>query len=184
MNLEIRYALSSSDYEQVGRLYRSYWVWLTHMYHEIVFLLEDVHQAIEAEIASLPGEYGPPSGCLLLARVDGAVAGTVALRDCGAGICEMKRLFVVPELHGKRIGRTLVERLLQEARRLGYTRMTLETGPRQLAAQNLYRQLGFQEIEPLDEPDLPPEVFDQLPADLQRGEVIMERDLSSIGIVG
>lgn len=181
MQLDIRYALSTVDLEQVTRLYRAYWDWLAQTYHEIVFLLQDVYQDIEAEISALPGEYGPPAGCLLLAWVDGTAAGTVALRDNGAGTCEMKRMFVAPEFQGQGIGRALVNQLLQEAHQLGYVRMRLETGPRQRAAQNLYRQLGFRETEALDEFDIPSEIFNQLPKDLQRGEVYMERDLSAAG---
>jgi hypothetical protein len=54
-------------------------------------------QGFDRELAELPVAYGPPKGRLLLARVDGVVAGCVALRPIGNDGCEMKRLFVRPQ---------------------------------------------------------------------------------------
>jgi len=83
-----------------------------------------------------------------VAYYDDVPAGTVALRDLGDQICEMKAMFVEPQYHGKGIGRALAEALIEQARMIGYTKMRLDTGPRQIAAQTLYRSLGFQNIEP------------------------------------
>ena len=83
-------------------------------------------QGFEAELAALPGRYAPPQGALLLA-LDGVLpAGCVAMRDLGEGACEMKRLFVVPEYRGRRVGRLLVSEVLERAGRGGYRRMLLD----------------------------------------------------------
>jgi putative acetyltransferase len=108
-------------------------------------------QGFDRELAALPGRYAPPSGRLLLARVDGVPAGCVALRELGDRICEMKRLFVRPELHGRGVGRRLVCAIIEEGRAAGYETMRLDTVPSMRAAMVLYESLGFRDIEPYAE---------------------------------
>lgn len=106
-------------------------------------------QSFDQELAGLPGDYTPPSGRLLLAYIDDHPAGCVALREIGDGTCEMKRLFLRPDFRGQGLGRQLAERIIDEARRIGYKRMCLDTLPGRMDhALSLYRSLGFKEIPP------------------------------------
>jgi GNAT superfamily N-acetyltransferase len=109
-------------------------------------------QDFEAELTGLPGEYAAPSGQLLLAFVDGALAGCGALRAIAdvdyANACEMKRLYVRPAFRRFGLGRILAQALLDEARRIGYSAMLLDTLDDMEAARELYASLGFEDIPP------------------------------------
>ena len=104
-------------------------------------------QDFEAEVATLPGKYARPRGRLFLARDGNHVLGCIGMRPLAGNDCEMKRLYVRPGARGLNLGRLLVERLLDEARNAGYTRMFLDTLPTMETAQRLYAQLGFEETE-------------------------------------
>jgi putative acetyltransferase len=103
----------------------------------------------DQELAGLPGEYGQPDGKLLLAYCEEEPSGCVALRKIGPGICEMKRLYLRPKFRGRGLGRSLANFIIEEARKMGYERMRLDTIQANMQeAIALYRQLGFKEIAP------------------------------------
>lgn len=107
-------------------------------------------QDFEAELAALPGAYAAPSGRLLLAFVDGALAACGGFRALAkvdeAGACEMKRLYVRPAFRGLGLGRQIAAALLDEARHAGHRAMFLDTLPEMASAQQLYVTLGFIEV--------------------------------------
>jgi putative acetyltransferase len=105
-------------------------------------------QGFDHELAELPGDYAPPAGRLLFAADGATPVGCVALRRISNQVCEMKRLYVRPELRGKKHGLGLVQAILHEARAIGYRRMRLDTLPSMKQAIALYRLLGFKEIAP------------------------------------
>ncbi|MGA7684351.1 MAG: GNAT family N-acetyltransferase [Terriglobales bacterium] len=124
-------------------------------------------QNFDAELAGLPGDYAPPDGRLLLAQYDGQLAGCGALHKLEANlesdICEMKRLYLRPQFRGQRIGRTIAERLIAEARAIGYKRMRLDTvGPVMKDAVAMYRKLGFKEIAPYRKNPMPGTLYMEL----------------------
>jgi ribosomal protein S18 acetylase RimI-like enzyme len=109
-------------------------------------------QSFDQELASLPGDYAPPSGRLVLATHNGQPGGCVALHLIGGEICEMKRLYVPPRFRGLGLGRELAERIVAEARQIGYRKLRLDTvQPVMTTAVAMYRRLGFCEIAPYRE---------------------------------
>ena len=105
-------------------------------------------QNFDQELAGLPGDYAPPGGRLFVALWEREPAGCVALRRLGGRICEMKRLYTRPRFRGCGIGRALCEVVIEEARRIGYERIRLDTLPSMEAAKALYLSLAFRDIAP------------------------------------
>lgn len=101
------------------------------------------YQGNAPEFVDLPGKYAPPGGCVLLADRVGAIEGCVALRAVTGEICEMKRLYVRSEARGMRLGRRLVERIIAEAREIGYREMRLDVQEKSVAARSLYAAFNF-----------------------------------------
>jgi putative acetyltransferase len=109
-------------------------------------------QGFDRELASLPGDYAPPRGTLLIALdAAGEPAGCAALRPLGPGEAEMKRLYVCPAHRGRELGRALAERVIASAARLGYSTLRLDTLPSMHAAQRLYAEIGFVETAPYND---------------------------------
>ncbi|MGH9883012.1 MAG: GNAT family N-acetyltransferase [Pyrinomonadaceae bacterium] len=137
--MNIVQAITPSDIQTARELFREYAAWLG---------LDLCFQNFEKELADLPGEYSPPRGRLLLALTETDIAGCVALRSIGNNVCEMKRLFVRPAFRAHGLGRKLAERIVEEARTIGYDKMRLDTLPGKMdRAIAMYRSLGFVAIE-------------------------------------
>jgi len=109
-------------------------------------------QNFEEELARLPGDYAPPGGGLLLAYVDGALAGCGGFRPLPdadyANACEMKRLYVRRAFRRFGLGRALTQALMDAATLAGYSAMLLDTLDDMEAARGLYASLGFEEVPP------------------------------------
>jgi len=109
-------------------------------------------QQFDLELAGLPGDYAAPRGALLLATVDGQLAGCCALRPLDTAdypnAAEMKRLYVRNTFRGMGLGRQLVEATLDAARQAGYVSVLLDTLDDMEAARTLYEDLGFEDIPP------------------------------------
>jgi GNAT superfamily N-acetyltransferase len=138
--LQIFQATSDDDIQQARGLFEEY---ASGLGISLCF------QNFDQELKNLPGDYAPPDGRLLLATEDDQLAGCIALRKLERGVCEMKRLFLRPAYRGQGLGKVLVESIIDEARKLGYTHMRLDTLPGRMdKAIALYRSIGFVEIGP------------------------------------
>lgn len=121
-------------------------------------------QSFDAELASLPGDYSPPEGRLLLAQYEDQIAGCVALHKLDTKICEMKRLYLRPQLRGKGLGRALADRIIAEARQIGYQNIRLDTvEPVMKGAVAMYRKIGFREIAPYRDNPIAGALYMELP---------------------
>ncbi len=138
--LEIIQAETAEQIDAARLLFREYESWLD---------LDLCFQGFEQELAGLPGKYSKPDGRLLLAYSDEQLAGCIALRKIDKTVCEMKRLFVRDDFRGQKIGIQLIERLIADAREIGYEKMRLDTYPAKMGkAVGLYETHGFRQIEP------------------------------------
>jgi GNAT superfamily N-acetyltransferase len=140
---------SSTDIPEVRAMLREYLDWIG---------LDLAFQEIDHELAALPGDYAPPGGALLVVPDGNRLVAMIGLRPLKEGACragaydatagEMKRLFVRPEARGRGIAQQLIARVLDEARRLQYREIRLDTLPMMGHAQQLYTSLGFHDIDP------------------------------------
>ena len=138
--LTIVQARTEDEIAAARELFREYEAWLG---------LDLCFQGFEDELRRLPGKYAQPEGRLFLAYTDEQLAGCIALRNIGEGMCEMKRLFVRDGFRGQRAGIALIEKLIADAREIGYTAMRLDTYPTKMGkAVSLYASYGFVEIPP------------------------------------
>jgi N-acetylglutamate synthase-like GNAT family acetyltransferase len=156
---------TTADLDAVRDLIRAFVAWHRERHAEDLDPIDGYFDAavFERELAGLPGSYRH----LLLARIDGEPAGCVALRRLDDEVCEMKRMYVDSRFCGRGAGIASTERLLADARSLGFRRMRLDTSIRQPEAQALYERFGFTRIEP----------YYQLAPELRNWLVFMELDL-------
>ena len=137
---------TGADVEIVRELFLEYEKWLG---------ISLCFQNFAQEVVSLPGDYAPPGGRLVLARYAGVPAGCIALRRLDPAVSEMKRLYLRADYRGRGFGLHLVMDCLAAARLLGYARLRLDTLPVMQEAISLYRALGFQEIAPYRDNPVP-----------------------------
>jgi putative acetyltransferase len=161
--MNIIYAKSEKEIDEVLRLFREYEAYLN---------VDLCFQQFELELANLPGKYAPPSGTLLLAMDGQKAVGCGALRRLGSiqdRTCEMKRLYVCPKARGMGVGRKITRRLIQEAVKLGYFAIVLDTLDRLKVAIHLYESLGFVRTKPYYDNPLPDVVYWKLDLRGQHG---------------
>ena len=103
-------------------------------------------QHYDDELKHLGKKYGLPYGRLYLAYYNNEVAGCIGLKKIDEKNCEMKRLYVRPKFRGKQIGEQLIEKIIKDAKEIGYSYMLLDTLPFLKGAIYLYKKYGFYEI--------------------------------------
>jgi len=121
-----------------------------------------VSQGYEQELADLRGKYGPPDGRLYLAEEDGQAAGCGALHRLEGDLCEIKRIYVRPQYRGHGLGKLLTEKIIEDAKQIGYRGMRLDTFPFMDKAVRMYQEYGFYTIERYNDNPADNAIFMQL----------------------
>ena len=114
---------------------------------------EYVHSVIEKVCGDRP-----PTGVFYLIRMNSQLAGMGGLRCLRSDVAEIKRIYIRPEFRGLKIGDHMMQRLLEDAKRFGYRRVSLESGPFMKSAHRLYERMGFTDC-PIYEGVEVPEMF-------------------------
>ena len=150
MPIELSLANNPGDFATAHALFVEY---RTELNVDLCF------QSFTAELDNLPAIYAPPTGRLIIARVDGKIAGCVAVKIIDAKTCEMKRLYIKPEFRGKKAGVALVKKIIDIAREIGYKTMRLDTLVSLERAVSIYKRVGFKSIPPYYHNPLPNVLF-------------------------
>lgn len=150
MSITISYARSPEDVSGATPIMRDYLEWDLAEFAQVsgIELIPDDYVANSMDHLA---DYMPPQGRFFTARREtGALVGILLLRRLRDGIGEVKRLYVDPVARGNRLGQALITRLIEEARRIGYHSLVLDTGSYMGSAHRLYRAAGFQDTGPYE----------------------------------
>jgi GNAT superfamily N-acetyltransferase len=159
---------SQDDIEGVRELLFEYLSWATDQAKELYDEVVDVNEMLDYSMSEI-NLFSPPSGRLLLAREEGVAAGVACMKIIREDTCEIKRMYVRPFYRGKKIGRNLLDQLIQDAKEIGYSKILLDSAQFMMEAHSLYRSVGFKDIE------LYPET--EMSEDFQEHMVYMELEL-------
>lgn len=107
----------------------------------------DVAAMVRSDIGD-ETKFHPPNGRFYLVRQDGGYIGVGCLRRLSGEVAEIQRMYVQPQKRGIGAGRRLLERLLSDARAMGFRAVRLESLGFLSAAHALYRSAGFAQIAP------------------------------------
>jgi GNAT superfamily N-acetyltransferase len=159
---------SQDDHNDVRELLFEYLSWATDQAKELYNEVVDVDEMLDHSMSEI-NLFSPPSGRLLLAREEVVAAGVAFMKTIREDTCEIKRMYVRPAYRGKKIGRNLLNQLIQDAKEIGCSKILLDSAQFMREAHSLYRSVGFKDIE------LYPET--EMSEDFQEHMVYMELEL-------
>ena len=161
--MEVNIVLAYDSVDEVCRLFSEYTDMLINGDSEFREYLEI--QNYDEELNHLDTKYGLPGGRLYLAYCDGRAAGCIGLKKLDSLNCEMKRLYVRPEFRGMRIGGMLIQRIIDDAKEIGYKHMLLDTLPFLESAVHMYKKWGFYEIPSYNDSPMEASIYMKLDLD-------------------
>jgi GNAT superfamily N-acetyltransferase len=154
--LKIYQAVTDQDKDNVRQLFWEYLNWANQMLNAEYDIDFDIKQILDSDMQDL-GKFYPPHGRLLLAEQDGSLTGLACMHKIKPDIGEIKRMYVREEFRRLGIGRALLDKLIAEAMIIGYAKLRLDSTRFMHAAHALYRAMGFYEISPYGESEIPSE---------------------------
>jgi GNAT superfamily N-acetyltransferase len=154
--IQIIIANKEQHAQPIRELFREYLDWGNTKLYEEFDVKFDTPELVESTMQHLDW-FMQPKGCLLLGYVDDQPMGIACLKPLTDSIGEVKRMFVRPEARNRGLGRALLDRLLEEARQIGYKRVRLDSARFMTEAHQLYRKSGFREIEAYEGSEIPKE---------------------------
>ena len=138
---------TASEREAARVLLVEYLRWVGEIARSSYGLAFDIEAMARSDIEDR-AKFFPPTGRFYLVRHDGRDIGVGCLKRLAANVGEIQRMYIQPHVRGIGAGRALVDRLLHDARELGYTKVRLESLRALAPAHGLYRSVGFVEVEP------------------------------------
>lgn len=154
----------------IRALFHEYLTWAAAIVLQEYHMDYSVENAVEQDMVDLD-KFMPPKGRLLLALEEEKAFGIACMRELAGDTGEIKRMYVRPEFRGRGTGRALLEKLIDEAIKIGYLRLRLDSARFMKEAHQLYRTMGFIEIGPYE--------GSEIPVEYQSKWIFMERQLTS-----
>ena len=103
---------------------------------------------VDADLTDIEANYIRSGGLFEVVEADdGQLVGSVGLLPLRGGVCELRKMYLAPEVRRQGLGKRLLERTLERARALGFRRVELETAGCLVEAINLYTRYGFHPVE-------------------------------------
>ena len=156
----IKIVLAYDKTEEVSKLFTEYTDMLIQKDSSFKKYLDI--QNYSKEMEHLESKYGLPDGRLYLVYCDEELAGCIGLRKIDDKNCEMKRLYVRPKFRGRKIGNLLVEKIINDAKEIGYSHMLLDTLPFLKSAIHMYKKYGFYEIDSYNDSPMDTSIYMKL----------------------
>jgi GNAT superfamily N-acetyltransferase len=156
MTFEVTIADREQHAPQIRELFWEYLQWANDRVNEEFKVTFDIATMLEGDMQDL-GKFMPPNGRLLLGYIEKELAGIACLKPLTPRIGEIKRMYVRPGHRKAGLGRTLINRLLQEAQHIGYQLIRLDSAQFMREAHQLYRSTGFKEIAAYEGSEIPKE---------------------------
>jgi GNAT superfamily N-acetyltransferase len=170
MTIQVMIADKEQHAPQIRELFWEYLQWANVRVNEEFKVNFDIVTMLEEDMQGLD-KFMPPQGRLLLGYIEKDLAGIACLKTLTSSIGEVKRMYVRPSHRKAGLGRTLLNRLLQEAQQIGYQLVRLDSAQFMKEAHQLYRSIGFKEIAAYEGSEIPKE--------FQEHWVFMEMTLKS-----
>jgi GNAT superfamily N-acetyltransferase len=166
--------VESAEHKSAARaLIEEYLVWVGEIAEREYGLRFDIAAMLASDIDD-QAKFYPPTGRMYLVQDQGANVGVGCLKRLPSGLGEIQRMYIQPHVRGVGAGRMLVNRLLHDARELGYPRVRLESLKALSAAHSLYRSVGFVETAPYADHSMNAYHAPEASATFDRSVVFME----------